>query len=219
MAWAWGVSRLVDVIEKTPATRIDPRRLGVTGCSRNGKGAIAAGAFDERIVLTIAQESGSGGSASWRVSDAQLASGTKVQTLSEIVGENVWFSRSLGQFSGLSAKLPFDQHAVEALIAPRALLVLENTSIDWLGPLSAFTSAIAANTVWQALGIPDHMGFSQVGHPDHCVVPASQQADVDAFVERFLVGGGTASTAILKTDGRFEYDAARWQDWAVPALQ
>jgi hypothetical protein len=61
IAWAWGVSRLIDVIEMTPAANIDPKRLGVTGCSRNGKGALVVGAFDERIALTIPQESGSGG--------------------------------------------------------------------------------------------------------------------------------------------------------------
>ena len=71
IAWAWGVSRLIDALEQTPAAQIDPTRLGVTGCSRNGKGALIVGAFDDRIALTIPQESGSGGAASWRVSDAQ----------------------------------------------------------------------------------------------------------------------------------------------------
>src|SRR5262249_46348656 len=51
MAWAWGASRLIDAIEKTPAANLDPNRLGVTGCSRNGKGALAVGAYDERIKL------------------------------------------------------------------------------------------------------------------------------------------------------------------------
>ena len=84
MAWAWGVSRLIDAIEKTPEVRIDAKHLAVTGCSRNGKGALAAGAFDERIALTIPQESGSGGAASWRVSDFQ---GPGVQRLRQIVTE------------------------------------------------------------------------------------------------------------------------------------
>ena len=79
MAWAWGMDRLIDAIEKTPAANIDPKRLGVTGCSRWGKGALACGAFDERIVLTIPEESGSGGSASWRVSDYEFAHGDYVE--------------------------------------------------------------------------------------------------------------------------------------------
>jgi len=122
IAWSWGVSRLIDALETTPAAQIDPTRLGVTGCSRNGKGALIAGAFDERIALTIPQESGSGGSASWRVSDAQSASGTVVQTLSEITGENVWFRASFNAFNASSTVLPFDHHMIEGLVAPRALL-------------------------------------------------------------------------------------------------
>lgn len=64
-AGSWGVRRLVDALEKTPASGIDARRLVVTGCARNGKGAIVAGALGQRIVLAIAQESGAGGAACW----------------------------------------------------------------------------------------------------------------------------------------------------------
>ncbi len=60
-AWAWGVSRIIDALEMTPSANIDLTRIGVSGCSRNGKGALVAGAFDTRIALTIPQESGSGG--------------------------------------------------------------------------------------------------------------------------------------------------------------
>lgn len=63
-AWAWGVDRLVDALEQVNATSgIDTTRLGVTGCSRNGKGAFIVGALVKRIALTIPQESGSGGAA------------------------------------------------------------------------------------------------------------------------------------------------------------
>ena len=53
IAWSWGLSRLIDVIEADPSQLFDIRKIGVTGCSRNGKGALVAGAFDERIALTI----------------------------------------------------------------------------------------------------------------------------------------------------------------------
>jgi len=52
MAWAWGASRLMDVLQESGSGVIDPNRVGVTGCSRNGKGAFAVGVFDERIALT-----------------------------------------------------------------------------------------------------------------------------------------------------------------------
>jgi hypothetical protein len=218
MAWSWGVSRLIDALERTPAAGIDPRRLAVTGCGRNGKGALIAGGFDERIALTIPQESGSGGAASWRVSQAQRASGQLAQTLSEIVGENVWFTSSFSQFRSAVNKLPFDHHEVAGLVAPRALFIIENTDQEWNGDLSTYTSASAAHLIWEALGVPDRMGFSQVGGHDHCEFPASQLPALTAFVTRFLLNR-SANTAVLETDGSFTFDQAAWVDWTVPSLQ
>jgi hypothetical protein len=217
MAWAWGLSRLIDAIEKTPDANIDPSRLGITGCSRWGKGALVCGAFDERIKLTIPQESGSGGAASWRVSDYQYyVLGQTVQTLGEITGENCWFRANFNQFNSAVNKVPFDHHMVAALCAPRALLIIENTAMEWLGNLSTWTNGKVTHKVWEALGIPDRMGFSQVGHGDHCVFPSSQQPEVTAYVQKFLVGGGTADTNVMRTDGGFTFDEARWVDWTVP---
>ena len=230
MAWAWGVSRLIDALETTPGTQIDATRLGVTGCSRNGKGALVVGAFDERIALTIPQESGAGGSASWRVSDFQreawLAAGSPavpfnqdVQTLHQIVNENVWFRASFSQFSSSANKLPFDHHMLMGLVAPRALLVIENTSMYWLGKLSTFTNSAIAHRIYQALGVPDRMAFSQLGDHPHCQFPASQQALLTAYLQKFLIGGGTANTTAMETDGGFVVDEARWVDWTTPTLE
>jgi hypothetical protein len=218
IAWAWGVSRLIDVIADTPAAMIDPARLGVTGCSRNGKGALIVGAFDDRIALTIPQESGSGGSASWRVSDWMLANGTTVQTLSEITGENVWFRSSFSEFNYTATKLPFDHHMIEGMVAPRALLVIENTSQIWLGDVSTYSNSMAAHEIWQALGIPDHMGVSQIGDHSHCEWNGSQQPEVTAYVQKFLIGGGTANTNVLRTDGGYTFDQATWAPWSIPTL-
>jgi hypothetical protein len=219
-AWSWGVSRLIDALEKTPAAGIDARRLAVTGCSRNGKGAIVAGALDERIGLTIAQESGAGGAASWRISEAQKKAGQNVQTLRQIVQENVWFTPAFGQFAESAERLPFDQHEVMGLIAPRGLLVLENTSMEWLGNESAWVDALASREIWKALGKPEAMGVSQVGGHEHCRLPASEYGVVDAFARRFLLGDADAPTReVHDTDGGFAPTPAAWIDWRTPALR
>jgi hypothetical protein len=66
-----GFSRIIDVLisEKAAGRNniIDPTAVGVTGCSRNGKGAFTVGAFDERIALGIPQESGTGGVSAFRI--------------------------------------------------------------------------------------------------------------------------------------------------------
>ena len=58
-AWSWGISRLIDGIEIVQnELNAELEHIAVTGCSYAGKMALFAGAFDERIALTIAQESG-----------------------------------------------------------------------------------------------------------------------------------------------------------------
>ena len=117
MAWAWAVSRIIDALETTPGTNLDPMRIAVTGCSRNGKGALIAGAFDERISLVIPQESGSGGSGNWRVSDYMLNTlKQSTQDLKEIVGEEPWFGPAFNAFSGKVGQLPFDHHMLMGLV-------------------------------------------------------------------------------------------------------
>lgn len=229
MAWAWGTSRLIDAIERTPETNLDPRRVAVTGCSRNGKGALVVGAFDERIALTLPQESGAGGSALWRLADvhqqAWIDGGMvpdygAVQTLGQIVGENVWFRDSFRLFADKATRLPYDHHMVMGLVAPRALLVIDNTDQYWLDRVGSHFGAVAAHDIWQALGIPSNMGASQVGGHPHCSgVPQAQLDEVAAFVGKFLVGGGTAPTDVLYTDGNFPDQRSPWTDWDVPALE
>jgi hypothetical protein len=219
IAWSWGVSRLIDALETTPGANIDVTRLGVTGCSRNGKGALVAGALDERITLTIPQESGSGGSASWRVSDAQQVNGQNVQTLSQIVTENVWLRESFKQFSHTASKLSVDHHQLMGLIAPRALLVIENTSMEWLGNISTHTTAVVAQEIWKSMGLAENMGASQVGGHNHCQYPDSQLPELHAFVQKFLVGGGTGGTNFMQTDGDFTVDKHDWVKWETPLLR
>jgi hypothetical protein len=69
MAWSWGASRLLDVLQESGQSVIDPDRVGVTGCSRNDKGAFTVGVFDERIALTIPQETSTGGLPAYRIVD------------------------------------------------------------------------------------------------------------------------------------------------------
>jgi len=218
MAWAWAVSRIIDVLQMTTASHsIDVSRLGVTGCSRNGKGALVVGAFDERIALTIPQESGSGGSASWRISDWQTPPGS-VQTLSEIVYENVWFTDTFKQFGNAASKLPFDHHMLEGMVAPRGLLVLENTDMVWLGNQSCWGDSVAGHMVYEGLGIADSMGVSQVGRYNHCVFPASQVKGVEAFVTKFLLQGA-ANTTLVRTDSTtYTFNTTLWINWTIPML-
>ena len=227
VAWAWGVSRLIDALEVTPAAKIDPKHLGITGCSRNGKGALMIGALDERIALTVPQESGSGGDAGWRTSDAELAAdgSGSVQSLGEIVGENTWFSTALNQFASnhTAAKLPYDHHAILGLVAPRGLLDIENTSYEWLGVMSTTTDATAAQMIFQGLGVVNNMGFTNSAH-SHCVFNSAEAPYLDAFVGKFLLGQTNTTTNVWHvTSTAWQntssmVDTSKWVNWTVPTL-
>ncbi|HEY9060793.1 MAG TPA: dockerin type I domain-containing protein [Pseudobacteroides sp.] len=214
-AWIWGTSRLIDALETTPEAKIDPKHLGVTGGSRNGKGALGIGAFEERIALTIPQESGCGGAGNYRFAEAV---GSSVQRIQSLVGEQAWFSKALDQFSYAVNKLPYDHHQILALCAPRGLLLIENPDYVWLHNEGAWANGKVTEIIYDALGISDRFGYSSVGNHMHCSLPASQFGDVNAFIKKFLLEDKTAVTDFFKSDKNYTLDKAKWIDWTVPTL-
>ncbi|KAE8148746.1 hypothetical protein BDV25DRAFT_168252 [Aspergillus avenaceus] len=217
MAWSWGVSRIIDALEATPSANIDPTRIGVTGCSRSGKGAFVAGALEPRVKLTILQESGSGGAACWRLSDYQQSQGQEVQTASEIVTENVWFSTAFEDYAHSVNSLPVDHHLLAGLVAPRPLFIIENLDYEWLGTLSCYGCMTAARKIYTALNATDSMGFSQSGGHAHCQFPSSKQSEIFAFMQRFLLDQ-KADTGIFYSDGDFDLDEHAWMPWTLPTI-
>jgi hypothetical protein len=72
--------------------------------------------------------------------------------------------------------------------------------------------------IYQALGTPDAIAFPQPAH-GHCAQAGTfAEQYYDTFVDRFLRGDESVSTAGLFTDGNFTFDANRWQDGALEAL-
>lgn len=207
-AWSWGVSRIIDGLELVEKDlKIDRKRLAVTGCSFAGKMALFAGAFDERIALTIAQEPGGGGAAAWRVSET-LGNVEKLGATS-----HAWFMEKMFQFSGRNvSRLPTDHHELMAMVAPRALLVLGNPDYKWLAEESGYISCRAAHEVWKKFGIEDRFGFSIVAGHGHCQLPEKQRPEVEAFVDKFLLGKQSANTKV--TISPYEtVDYKRWIAW------
>lgn len=210
-AWPWGVSRLIDGLEIVgEASRIDLSHIGITGCSFAGKMALYAGAFDERIALTIAQEPGGGGMNSWRVSETL----GNVETLGRT--NHSWFLESMFQYAEKNvSRLPMDHHELAALIAPRALLVLGNPDYEWLAEESNYVSCQAARKVWETFGIEDRMGFSIVADHMHCMLPESQYPEVEAFVDKFLLGKQEIDTHVTKAEMFKDVDYQKWMPWAL----
>lgn len=214
MAHAWGLSRIIDALLKTPAAGIDAHHLAVTGCSRWGKSSAVSGSFDQRVQLVIPQESGSGGVAAWRV----IPSFSKAQPIASTYNEQFWTRQDfLTNFGNSITKLPVDHHEMVGMIAPRGLLVLDN-SIDWLGPEVGWASANGAKEIYKALGAEDGLTYSSVGGHDHCSQPASQDHWVKSYVQKYLLGG-TGEAAKMEAPSSYAFDRAKWITWTTPTLK
>ena len=201
--WAWGLSRLIDGLQQLgpEVTKIDIKHIGVSGCSYAGKMALYCGAFDERIALTIAQEPGGGGAAAWRTSHESTLKGKNLEDLDKT--DYHWFMESQKEnFHGDSVyRLPYDQHELCTMVCPRALLLLGNPDYEWLADGSMVVSAKAAKEVWNFFGIGDRFGYSIVEGHGHCQLPERQFPEVQAFIDKFLLGKETDTKDIQVVSG------------------
>lgn len=213
-AWAWGVSRIIDgltLVKNSGALNVDLNHIGVTGCSYAGKMALFSGAFDERVALTVAQESGGGGDTSWRYS-ATEPSGT-VEGIPQT--SHQWFSPSLFQFgSGNEQYLPDDHHMLMAMCAPRALYCTANTNYTWLSNPSAYVCGQACAKVYNTLGIADRFGFNVDGGHTHCAFPSDQESELQYFLNKFMKGQTSLSQTIRTAPSSYSsINYARWTQW------
>jgi hypothetical protein len=218
-AWGWGVSRIIDVLEKDP--RFNATRVGATGCSRFGKGPFIASAFDARIALSMPVESGIGGVPALRLVPRIDASGEQPY---HAMSYERWLNPgSLGAFTNSNAtsghqlnKLPIDTHSVIGLIAPRGLLVIDNPGIANLDPNSAWVATKAGQMIYEGLGFGSNVGYIGAGG-DHCSWRTQYSAPAEAFVRKFLAGDESATTGSFATSGS-QPNVSSYVDWTVPSL-
>ena len=216
--WAWGLSRLLDGLQQLgpEVTKIDMAHIGVTGCSYAGKMALFCGAFDERVALTIAQEPGGGGAAAWRYSrwmnaqpDAESVEGLDNTDYN-------WFMNSLRDtYNGKNVSyLPHDHHELAAMVCPRALLMLGNPDYTWLADPSGYVSMNGAMKVWEQFGIEDRVGYSIVPGHGHCQLPEVQYPEVEAFIDKYLLGKDDVDTEVRIAPSSYSnIDLDWWIGW------
>lgn len=157
--WAWGAMRVLDHLLTMKI--VDQSRIVVTGHSRSGKTALMAGAFDERFAVVAPMGSGCGGMGSYRFR------GRGSETLEHVVKQfSHWFHHHLGQFAAQEERLPFDQHFLVALVAPRALLSVDALGDLWANPFGTQQTYRGALPVFKYLAAAQKLGiiFRPGGH-------------------------------------------------------
>ena len=143
--WAFAASRVLDYLETRED--IDASRACVTGHSRLGKTALWCAAQDERFSMAVSNCSGCSGAA---ISRGKI--GESVARIAEVFP--YWFCGNYQAWSGREAEMPFDQHMLLALIAPRKLYVCSAEQDSWADPESEFLCCAAASEAWTALRVP-----------------------------------------------------------------
>lgn len=146
MWWAWGIHRAIDYLVTDAA--IDPQRIATVGHSRLGKTALVAGAFDDRVALTVANQAGCGGSGPSRHHDQRAET---VKRITEHFPH--WFCGNFTQFGADPSKLPVDQNCLVALCAPRAVLFTAAEDDRWANPTGQFEVLQAASPAYELLGV------------------------------------------------------------------
>lgn len=169
--WAWGFLRCVDALVQMPC--VDASHIAVTGHSRGGKTALLAGALDERIAYVAPNGSGGGGTASWRYCmtgyDGPEYEDPRSETLAGMLDMIPhWFGPKMAEYRDREGLLPFDQHHLMALVAPRVLLHTEGYGDIWSNPKGSHQALLAAREVYQLLGAPeDIVSRYRPGFHDH----------------------------------------------------
>ncbi|HUS07404.1 MAG TPA: alpha/beta fold hydrolase, partial [Bryobacteraceae bacterium] len=172
--WAWAGMRAIDYLYTLP--QVDKKKIGLAGHSRNGKQALLAAAFDERIGAVIPSSGNTGECDPWRYT-TDMFSNESIQLLAG--AQPHWFTPRLRFFAGREDKLPVDQHTLMALVAPRGCMMYTAYSESASNPFGYEQGYRAAKRVYDFLGSDNLWLHLRAGeHP-------TTAGDIENFIDFF----------------------------------
>ena len=143
--WAYAASNMMDYLRTRPEA--DANAIGISGHSRLGKTALLAAAIDQRFAFTCPNNSGCSGVAISRYANE------KGEKIADICARfPYWFAPNYQEYVNNESAMPFDQHCLVAMVAPRAVYVGGALLDVWADNDNQFLSCVAASKVWELYG-------------------------------------------------------------------
>ncbi len=143
--WAYAASQMMDYL--STRQEADPEAIGIAGHSRLGKTALLTGALDQRYAFVCANNSGCSGAA---ISRYPSEKGEKIENICNTF--SYWFCPKYKGYVRNEQALPFDQHCLIAMLAPRAVYIGGAIEDVWADNDNQFLSCVAASKVWKLYG-------------------------------------------------------------------
>lgn len=187
--WAWAAMRAVDYLYTLP--EVNRAQIGISGHSRNGKQALVAAAFDERITAAIPSSGNTGEGNPWRFTTDPFVNESLEQITSNFPG---WFHPRLRFFAGREHKLPVDQNLLMAMVAPRGLLMASAYSEGQGAPWGFEQAFRSVQTVYRFLDAEQKLGLS-LRPGEH----ATTAEDIEQYVDFFDTVFGRSSRPVPRT--------------------
>lgn len=141
--WAWSIMRVIDYMETLDIFDLD--NIAVIGHSRLGKTTLLTAAFDERVKFACVNNSGASGDA--------LSRGKVGEDIEAITKRfPFWFCPKYQGYAKKEFELPFDQHFLLSLVAPRYLIIGTAEEDTWADPNSEFLALTLTDDVYKLYG-------------------------------------------------------------------
>jgi len=149
------MSRCVDYLETQSFA--NKSKFIALGHSRLGKATLVAGAFDERFALVAPAGSGCAGTGAYRFNGKGRGGREGLEDIVKNFPQ--WTIPSFADFSNQVYRLPFDQHWLIDLVAPRCFIAADGLNDTAASVNALIQSYLAAKPVYALLGVPDHLGI------------------------------------------------------------
>lgn len=141
--WAYMALSCMDYLEN----RKEVGRVAILGHSRLGKTALLASALDNRFTLTCVNESGQSGAS---LSRGKVEKNESIKKITDTFP--FWFCDNYFKYIDNEDSLPFDQHMLLSLVAPRSVMIGGAIEDVWADNEGQFLSCYLASPIWRLYG-------------------------------------------------------------------